>query len=145
MKNGLEIRKLALLIAVSFTTVIVNAQNVIDRDEAKQADRALKEVTVSSTRSERKTDNAPNLVTVTTAEEIQELGARNIGDVFKDSPDVTVPQQTGRFSIASGGTGRGGLESINIRGLQGNNVLLLVDGIRVPNQFSFLAFWNQVL
>ncbi|MBU3621546.1 TonB-dependent hemoglobin/transferrin/lactoferrin family receptor [Polynucleobacter sp. CS-Odin-A6] len=140
MRNGLEIRKLALLLAASFTTAIVNAQNVIDQDEAKQANRDLKEVTVSSTRSERKTDNAPNLVTVTTAEEIQELGARNIGDVFKDSPDVTVPQQTGRFSIATGGTGRGGQESINIRGLQGNNVLLLVDGIRIPNQFSFSAF-----
>jgi len=97
----------------------------------------LKEVTVSATRSERKTDNVPRIVTVTTAEEIQELGARNIGDVFKDSPDITVPQQTGRFSLAFGSQGRGGQESINIRGLQGNNVLLLVDGIRVPNQFSF--------
>jgi hemoglobin/transferrin/lactoferrin receptor protein len=97
----------------------------------------LKEVTVSVTRSERKTDNVPRIVTVTTAEEIQELGARNVGDVFKDSPDITVPQQTGRFSLAIGSQGRGGQESINIRGLQGNNVLLLVDGIRVPNQFSF--------
>ncbi len=79
----------------------------------------------------------PRIVTVTTAEEIQELGARNIGDVFKDSADVTVPQQTSRFSLAIGSQGRGGQESINIRGLQGNNVLLLVDGIRVPNQFSF--------
>jgi hemoglobin/transferrin/lactoferrin receptor protein len=97
----------------------------------------LKEVTVSATRSERKTDNVPRIVSVTTAEEIQELGARNVGDVFRDSPDVTVPQQTGRFSLAIGAQGRGGQESINIRGLQGNNVLLLVDGIRVPNQFSF--------
>ena len=97
----------------------------------------LKEVTVSATRSERKTDNVPRIVTVTTAEEIQELGARNVGDVFKDSPDITVPLQTGRFSLAIGSQGRGGQESINIRGLQGNNVLLLVDGIRVPNQFSF--------
>jgi hemoglobin/transferrin/lactoferrin receptor protein len=99
--------------------------------------RDLKEVTVSATRSERKTDNVPRIVTVTTAEEMQELGARNVGDVFKDSPDITVPQQTGRFSLAFGSQGRGGQESINIRGLQGNNVLLLVDGIRVPNQFSF--------
>jgi hemoglobin/transferrin/lactoferrin receptor protein len=149
MKNGLKMRKLALLMAVCFSTVSVHAQSVKGNGpkvlteneiEEKKAERDLKEVTVSSTRSARKTDNVPNVVTVTTAEEIQEIGARNISDVFKDSPDVTVPQQTGRFSIADGGRGRGGLESINIRGLQGNNVLLLVDGIRVPNQFSFSAF-----
>lgn len=149
MKNGFQMRKLALLMAISFAPIAVNAQIVTGEDgsvlnqrqgEKTQEDRDLKEVTVSATRSERKTDNVPNVVTVTTAEEIQELGARNVGDVFKDSPDVTVPQQTGRFSIALGGQGRGGQESINIRGLQGNNVLLLVDGIRVPNQFSFQAF-----
>ncbi|WP_397392522.1 TonB-dependent hemoglobin/transferrin/lactoferrin family receptor [Polynucleobacter sp.] len=132
--------------AISFTPIAVNAQIVTSEDgsvlnqrqgEKSQEDRDLKEVTVSATRSERKTDNVPRIVTVTTAEEIQELGARNIGDVFKDSPDVTVPQQSGRFSLALGSQGRAGQESINIRGLQGNNVLLLVDGIRVPNEFSF--------
>lgn len=149
MKIGLKKRKLTLLMAMTFSTMAVQAQDINGKpggilaqgeDKAKQKDRELKEITVSSTRSERKTDNVPNVVTVKTAEEIQEIGARNIGDAFKDSPDVTVPQQTGRFSIAAGGKGRGGLESINIRGLQGNNVLLLVDGIRVPNQFSFSAF-----
>jgi hemoglobin/transferrin/lactoferrin receptor protein len=109
--------------------------NIAAEDDGRKVN--LKEITVSATRSERKTDNVPRIVTVTTAEEIQELGARNVGDVFKDSPDITVPQQTGRFSLAIGSQGRGGQESINIRGLQGNNVLLLVDGIRVPNQFSF--------
>ena len=149
MHNGLKIRKLALLMAFSWAPLATQAQVVVEEDgrvlnqkqgEHSQVDRDLKEVTVSSTRSPRKVDNVPNVVTVTTAEEIQELGARNIGDVFKDSPDVTVPSQTGRFSLAVGGQGRGSQESINIRGLQGNNVLLLVDGIRVPNQFSFNAF-----
>lgn len=140
MNNGFSLRKLALLMAISCSAVSVCAQNTKSNNEEKQGDNELKEVTVSSTRSKRKIDNVPNLVTIRTAEEIQELGARNIADVFKDSSDVTVPQQGGRFSIASGGKGRGGLESINIRGLQGNNVLLLVDGIRVPNQFSFSAF-----
>jgi hemoglobin/transferrin/lactoferrin receptor protein len=115
-------------------TLTAEAQIAVEND-ARGVN--LKEVTVSATRSERKTDNVPRIATVMTAEEIQELGARNVGDVFRDSPDITVPQQTGRFSLAIGAQGRGGQESINIRGLQGNNVLLLVDGIRVPNQFSF--------
>ena len=134
MKSGLQKCTASLLMPLSMAALTVKAQ-IAAEDVGRGVN--LKEVTVSATRSERKTDNVPRIVTVTTAEEIQELGARNVGDVFKDSPDITVPQQTGRFSLAIGSQGRGGQESINIRGLQGNNVLLLVDGIRVPNQFSF--------
>ncbi|MEY2662528.1 MAG: hypothetical protein RIQ35_845, partial [Pseudomonadota bacterium] len=134
MKSGLQKCTATLLMPLSMAALTVKAQ-IAAEDVGRGVN--LKEITVSATRSERKTDNVPRIVTVTTAEEIQELGARNIGDVFKDSPDITVPQQTGRFSLAIGSQGRGGQESINIRGLQGNNVLLLVDGIRVPNQFSF--------
>ncbi len=110
-----------------------------ERLETRNMDVELKEITVTSTRSQRKVDNVANVVTVTTAEEIQEKGDRTIKDLFKNSVDVTVPQQTQRFSLAVGAQGRAGNESINIRGLQGNNVLLLVDGIRVPNAFSFGA------
>ena len=134
MKSGFKKCTASLLMPLSMATLTAKAQIIAD-DDGRGA--TLKEITVSATRSERKTDNVPRIVSITTAEEIQELGARNVGDVFKDSPDVTVPQQTGRFSLAIGSQGRGGQESINIRGLQGNNVLLLVDGIRVPNQFSF--------
>jgi hemoglobin/transferrin/lactoferrin receptor protein len=134
MKSGFKVCSVALLMPFSMAALTVKAQ-IAPEDVGRGVN--LKEVTVSATRSERKTDNVPRIVTVTTAEEIQELGARNVGDVFKDSPDITVPQQTERFSLAIGSQGRGGQESINIRGLQGNNVLLLVDGIRVPNQFSF--------
>ena len=145
MKRGLKKCAVVLLMPLSMAPLAANGgiatgvnEGVVNQSQDRALDsKDLKEVTVSATRSERKTDNVPRIVTVTTAEEIQELGARNVGDVFKDSPDITVPQQTGRFSLAIGSQGRGGQESINIRGLQGNNVLLLVDGIRVPNQFSF--------
>lgn len=145
MKRGLKKCAVAFLMPLSMAPLAANgviatgvSEGVVNQSQDRALDsKDLKEVTVSATRSERKTDNVPRIVTVTTAEEIQELGARNVGDVFKDSPDITVPQQTGRFSLAIGSQGRGGQESINIRGLQGNNVLLLVDGIRVPNQFSF--------
>ncbi|NDI21316.1 MAG: hypothetical protein EBY85_08560, partial [Burkholderiaceae bacterium] len=122
-------------------TVITEDGRPIEQSlgERGEVDVILKEVTVTSTRSPRKVDNVPNVVTVTTAEEIQERGDRNIKDLFNNSVDVTVPQQTQRFSLAVGAQGRAGNESVNIRGLQGNNVLLLVDGIRVPNAFSFGA------
>jgi hemoglobin/transferrin/lactoferrin receptor protein len=115
MKGGLKKCTATLLMPLSMATLTAEAQISVE-DDGRGVN--LKEVTVSATRSEQKTDNVPRIVTVTTAEEIQELGARNVGDVFKDSPDITVPQQTGRFSLAIGSQGRGGQESINIRGLQ---------------------------
>lgn len=38
---------------------------------------------------------------------------------------------------ATGDPNRAGLTGLNIRGLQDNRVLTLVDGVRVPNFFSF--------
>ena len=93
-------------------------------------------LTITATRTERRIDEVPNTVTVTPASAIDKSGARDIKDVFRDELDVTVRQQATRFN-SSGGPARAGNEGINIRGLEGNQVLMLVDGIRVPNSFSF--------
>lgn len=93
----------------------------------------LDEVTVSATRSERRVDKVPATVTVTPAAQIEQSGARDIKDVFRDELDVSVRAAPTRFTAAGASTGRAGNEGINIRGLEGNQVLMLVDGIRVPN------------
>lgn len=100
----------------------------------------LDEVTVSATRSERRVDQVPATVTVIPAAQIEQRGARDIKDVFSDELDVSVRAAATRFTAAGAATGRAGNEGINIRGLEGNQVLMLVDGIRVPNSFSFGSF-----
>ena len=97
---------------------------------------ALPAITVTSTRTERRVDEVPNTVTVKSAREVEKSGARDIKDVFRDELDVTVRQQANRYN-QSGGAARAGNEGINIRGLEGNQVLMLVDGIRVPSSFTF--------
>jgi hemoglobin/transferrin/lactoferrin receptor protein len=108
--------------------------------DAEGAATRLNEITVSSTRTERKVDKVPNTVTVTSAAKIEQDGARDIKDVFRDELDVTVRAAPTRFTAAGASTGRAGNEGINIRGLEGNQVLMMVDGIRVPNSFSFGSF-----
>lgn len=120
---------LAALAAATQHTAL--AQTAADVQEP-----VLPAITVTATRTERRIDDVPNTVTVTPASTIEESGARDIKDVFRDELDVTVRAQPTRFS-SSGGTARAGNEGINIRGLEGNQVLMLVDGIRVPNAFTF--------
>ena len=100
----------------------------------------LNEITVQSTPGERWIDTVPHTVTVTPASKIEQDGARDIKDVFRDELDVTVRAAPARFTAAGAATGRAGNEGINIRGLEGNQVLMVVDGIRVPNSFSYGAF-----
>lgn len=101
---------------------------------------SLKEMTVSATRGERLIDEVPASVTVITSETIEREGARDLKDIFRNELDVTVPSGPTRFSNAGTSAGRAGNEGVNIRGLGGNQVLMLIDGIRVPNGFSFGSF-----
>lgn len=100
----------------------------------------LKEMTVSATRGERRVDEVPASVTVIHAETIEREGARDLKEIFRNELDVTVPSGPTRFSNAGTSAGRSGNAGINIRGLGGNQVLMLIDGIRVPNGFSFGSF-----
>lgn len=130
---------LALSAAFSFAPRSAVAQDVAAPVPAEPS-VALPAVTVTATRTERRSDDVPNTVTVKTAREIEAEGARDVKDLFRNEIDITVRAATPRFGAALGSTGRAGNEGINIRGLEGNQVLLLVDGIRVPNSFSFGAF-----
>ncbi len=128
---------LAIAVAWGFAPLAASAQQAPASQTTALADApALKEITVTATRTERRVDDVPNTVTVTPTSAIEKSGARDIKDVFRDELDVTVRQQPTRFG-QSGGTARAGNEGINIRGLEGNQVLMLIDGIRVPNSFTF--------
>ncbi len=100
----------------------------------------LSGVTVSATRTLRKVDDVPSSVSVITDQTIQKEGARNLKEAFRTELDVTVPTGPTRFGEGGAPTGRGGQEGVNIRGLGGNQVLMLVDGIRIPNGFTFGPF-----
>lgn len=94
-------------------------------------------VTVTATRQKRRTDEVPGTVTVITDEEIEKNLATDVKDLVRWEPGVSVRTQPSRFSAAGASTGRDGNSGFNIRGLEGNRVLIQVDGIRVPDSFSF--------
>ena len=85
---------------------------------------ALSEVVVSGSRTEQPTDELPMSIDVINADDIEEGQIRDIRDAAKNLPNVSVKRAPARFGF-------------NIRGLDGNRVLLLVDGIRAPRSYVF--------
>lgn len=96
-------------------------------------------ITVTATRAPIDTDEAPVTVTVITAEDIADQLATDIKDLVRFEPGVSVPRSPARFGAALGVTGRAGNEGFVIRGIGGNRTQILVDGVRVPDGFTFGA------
>lgn len=109
--------------ALTAIAAAVQAQTAAPSASAEQ----LKEVTVTSTRTERNVNEVPNTVTVMTADEIQKMQAQDIADLIRYEPNVSVRSDSRRF----------GNSSYSIRGVDGNRVMILVDGVRVADEFSF--------
>ena len=100
-------------------------------EETEQDDELAEEtITVVATRTERPLEDVAASVLVKTAEQIEEELARDIADLVRFEPGVSVAGAGSRF----------GLAGFSIRGLGGNRVLTLVDGVRLPDEFSFGPF-----
>jgi hemoglobin/transferrin/lactoferrin receptor protein len=83
------------------------------------------EITVTGT-----TDNPPPKLpgneTIFTTEDIRQQQSGTVRDLLRYEPGISVPSDN-----------RGGFQGINIRGVDANRVDLRVDGIRLPDAFSF--------
>ncbi len=93
------------------------------------------EVVVSATKTERKLQDTPGSVSVINRAELDRENVNDLTDIVRYETDVSVPRSLG-------GTGPGfrsssGAQDFNIRGIDGNRVLMNIDGIRQPDQFTF--------
>ncbi len=102
--------------------------------------RPLDEITVTATRGvDSDLNRVAATVSVITAEELEQQNAKDIKDALRYEPGVEVRRsvyRVGGVTGASATMGRGGNEGINIRGLEGNRVMLLEDGVALPRAFS---------
>ncbi|MBL8631118.1 MAG: TonB-dependent hemoglobin/transferrin/lactoferrin family receptor, partial [Rhodospirillaceae bacterium] len=95
------------------------------------------QITVSATRVETNRLEVPVSVTVITDVEIANQMVTDIKDLVKFEPGVSVRSAPARFTAAGANTGRDGNSGFNIRGLEGNRILIQSDGIRMPEAFAF--------
>lgn len=87
---------------------------------------ALGEVLITATRSQSAGEAPAGTITVVDQAALDRREARDLADLFVDEPDVVVAWDPRRF----GGT------QVNIRGMEENRVLMLVDGVRAADYRS---------
>jgi hemoglobin/transferrin/lactoferrin receptor protein len=93
---------------------------------------ALEEVTISATKTPQPLLEVPATVTVIDAARIDREMATDIKELIRYEPGVSVRNAQGRF----------GLTDFNIRGIDGNRVLIEVDQVRMPQAFAIGSFSN---
>ena len=123
------------LCALSVAAFPAFAEEVIDLQKAVP----VAPITVVGTRTQRRVDDVPASISVITAETIETNLVTDIKDLIRFEPGVSVSTSPARFSAALSGAGRDGNSGFTIRGMGGNRVLIIQDGVRVPDGFAFGA------
>ncbi len=105
----------------------------------RNAHAALPEVVVSGSRQEQAADELPLSYDVINANTLSNQQSRNLREALENLPNTSVKRSPARFSVggATASAGRDGNVGINIRGLGGNRVLLMTDGVRMPRSYAF--------
>lgn len=107
------------------------------QEDKKTADDQT--ITVTATRIPTDVREVPATVSVIDDRKIADQLVTDIKELVRYEPGISVPRGPTRFGAALGTTGRAGNEGFVIRGIGGNRVLIQVDGVRVPDGFTFGA------
>ena len=116
---------LAILLLFGLSTMQVHAQDTENAEDSQpqKVKLRLEQVTISATKTKRNPLTTPGEVSVLNQEYFQQRQAQSLDDVLRYEPGVT-----------TGGGPRTMAEGPNIRGLSGDRVLTLLDGMRLTFQ-----------
>lgn len=118
----------AIWLALTPSLVRAESHSTDSADDARNFDR----VQVTATRTERAISDVAATVDVIDREQMDAQLVRNIKDLVRYEPGVSVTGTSGRF----------GLGGFRIRGLDANRVLIQTDGIAMPKSFNIGSFAN---
>jgi hemoglobin/transferrin/lactoferrin receptor protein len=95
-------------------------------------DEPIDQIVVVANKSERSVRDIASNVTVMSRQDINANLSTSVADIFRYSPGIDYEASGSRF----------GTEGINIRGIGGNRVAMLVDGVPLSDQFDVGSFSN---
>ncbi len=107
------------------TAVIISSQLSAQQDSLLS--KTLEEVTVTSSRSEKKLSEAARSVSVITANDIKKLPYQNLADLLSRSEGIYIP---GALQTP------GSLQTFGLRGANSNQTLVMIDGIKISDPSS---------
>jgi hemoglobin/transferrin/lactoferrin receptor protein len=101
-------------------------------DDGAAADKPVEQITVVAHKDRRSIRNVAASVTALSRDALKNDLATSLNDVFRYVPGVDYEAAGTRF----------GTEGINIRGIGGNRVAILIDGVSLSDQFDVGSFSN---
>lgn len=124
-KNTLALAVMAA--TVSFASAqVAFAEEVAEKEKNVQSKPTLmNQVTVTAARSEKQLKDVAGSVVVIDEEQIEKNLSTDIKDLIRYEPGVSAETD-----------GRTGTKGFNIRGMDGNRVKIMVDGVDQPQQFD---------
>lgn len=127
--------RLSLALACLLLPLSASAEDAPEGAPGDAPDGAAVEfdrIVVTATRTGRVVADVPHTVDLIDRERMDERVVRDLQDLFRYEPGITVGSRFGRFGIGD----------IRIRGLGGNRVRIQTDGIPVPDAFEIGSFSN---
>lgn len=104
---------------MAFTLGLVISWNLLADEPSESSEEEIEELIVNATRLPRSIEEIAGTVSAITQEDIQREIAEDLDDLIRYQPGVTMPTRA-----------RGGNVGFSIRGIGGNRVLTVYDGIR---------------
>ncbi|MGM0453200.1 MAG: TonB-dependent receptor plug domain-containing protein, partial [Thermodesulfobacteriota bacterium] len=127
-------RKVYLLAMVVLLICVFNLPAAAEEKESDAKRYELDDIVVSTTRNEMPVSDAAQNVTVLSKEDIMSSPFERVEDIIRSAPGV--------YNTRHFGTQRGGVSNpITVRGVGGNRVLLLVDGVPQNANFNNSIAW----
>lgn len=127
----------SLQLALAAWCLSATPQVFAQSDHDASADDKKQIVVVSAARYEQLLDNVALSMDVIGKVELDRNGVSDIRDLVKDLPNIEVKRAPARFTITGVGnsTGRDANAGFSIRGQDGNRVLMVIDGVRLPRSY----------
>ncbi|WCL47568.1 TonB-dependent receptor plug domain-containing protein [Leptospira sp. GIMC2001] len=110
-------------------------QSTSDSSQTDVFDLMANQVTKSATKISRKTNEAPNIVNIITAEEIEDYGRVSLNDILYQLPGFAASQDYDRRTVSARGT---------FEGWNNNHLLLLVDGVQFNDSLYGTAYTSEI-
>ena len=123
--KGENAQKYMLVALAAVGTICSTASFAQTESEIQTGVEPIDETIVIGTRLNQQITDVSSPVTIITAEEIEAVQARDLGDLLSYTPGVDVDTDS-----------RWGIKSVNIRGLSGNYVKIKVDNVDAPSDFQ---------